>query len=168
MGLAAYAVPARTGPSRWCLVGQNADADARPWFRLPVHPAESAGQAGLTNGLGLPIPAPGKSAFVLTLLTALGTPIARRFEIWDSRSAKVGSSPAAELLDGICERDGPLWDEDKPRRISPWQGLIGKVLGSGLPALETGPTPSTAGYAGAVALPIYQQGELSHIVAWYC
>lgn len=49
--------------------------------------AESAGKAGLTTGLGLPIPAPSGQTHVLTLLTALGTPIARRFEIWDARAA---------------------------------------------------------------------------------
>ncbi|MEP3329405.1 GAF domain-containing protein [Sedimentitalea sp.] len=130
--------------------------------------AESAGKAGLTTGLGLPVPVPSGDSYVLTLLSALGTPIARRFEIWDARSAKVGKELTAVMLDGICARDGALWDDEKTRRVEPWRGLIGKVLGTGLPALETGPSPTTAGYAGAVGLPIYRADELSHIVAWYC
>ncbi|MGB3247367.1 MAG: GAF domain-containing protein [Sulfitobacter sp.] len=130
--------------------------------------SESAGQAGLTTGLGLPIPVPGGKVFVLTLLSALGTPIARRFEIWDARSSKVGKETAAVLLDGICSQKGPLWNDEKERRVTAWQGLIGKVLGTGLPVVETGPSPATADYQSAVAMPIYAQGEVSHIVAWYC
>lgn len=130
--------------------------------------SESAGQAGLTTGLGLPVALPDGGSLVLTLLSALGTPIANRFEIWDARSAKVGSKSAAVLIDGICKRDGPLWSDEKERRVNAWQGLIGKALGSGLPVLEAGPSPITANYASAVALPMYAMGEISHIVAWYC
>ena len=129
--------------------------------------ADSAGKAGLTTGLGLPVPTPGDSDIVLTLLSARGTPIARRFEIWDSRHAKVGSETAAVLLDGICERDGALWSDDNPRKVLNWQGVIGRVLGTGLPVLESSGV-ETAGFDSVVALPIYQGGELSHVVAWYC
>lgn len=130
--------------------------------------AESAQKEGLKHGLGMPIPTPEGGSVVVTLLSGRDTPIARRFEIWDARPEKVGSKPAAVLLDGICERDGPLWDDEHERRIAAWQGLIGKVLGSGLPVVETGPAPMTADYASAVALPIYRHGAIAHIVAWYC
>lgn len=133
--------------------------------------AESAGQAGLTTGLGLPVPVPGGAAYVLTLLSARGTPLARRFEIWDARPTKVGRDPGAVLVDGICSREGPLWTDDtqtEPRRVAPWQGPVGKVLGSGLPVVESGSSSATVGYATMVALPIHQNGNVSHIVAWYC
>ncbi|MCA8882675.1 MAG: GAF domain-containing protein [Rhodobacteraceae bacterium] len=130
--------------------------------------AESAGKAGLTTGLGLPVPVPGNKTYVLTLLSARGTPIARRFEIWDARAAKVGQANEAVLVDGICAREGPLWSEDKERRIAVWQGPIGKVLGTDLPVLESGAPAVAAGYASMVALPIHRGGELAHIVAWYC
>ncbi|MEV8466947.1 GAF domain-containing protein [Fluviibacterium sp. DFM31] len=130
--------------------------------------AESAGAAGLTTGLGLPIPVPGGKSFVLTLLSARGTPIARRFEIWDARKAKVGHANEAVLVDGICAREGPLWSDETERRVSAWKGLIGKVLGSGLPVLESGAPGLAAGYDSMVALPIFHGSELAHIVAWYC
>ncbi|MCA8878938.1 MAG: GAF domain-containing protein [Rhodobacteraceae bacterium] len=130
--------------------------------------AESAGEAGLTTGLGLPVPVPGKKTYVLTLLSARGTPIARRFEIWDARAAKVGAAKEAVLVDGICAREGPLWDDETERRVSVWQGAIGKVLGTGLPVLEDGTPGLSAGYGSMVGLPIYRGGELAHIVAWYC
>ena len=81
-----------------------------------------------TTGLGLPIPVPGGETYVLTLLSARGTPIARRFEIWDARVAKVGKDGGAVLIDGICAREGKLWDEDNEQRVGAWQGGIGKVL----------------------------------------
>lgn len=130
--------------------------------------SESAGKAGLTTGLGMPVPTPSESAYILTLLSALGTPIARRFEIWDARAAKVGAANDAVLIDGICSREGPLWSDENPRRISAWQGLIGQVLGDGLPVLSSGSPLTTNGYDSMVAMPIYQNGELAHVVAWYC
>lgn len=130
--------------------------------------SESAGKAGLTTGLGLPIPVPLNRNYVLTLLSARGTPIARRFELWDARDAKVGKANEAVLIDGICAREGALWDEDNERRVIAWQGLIGRVLGTGLPVVEGGSPGLAAGYDSFVALPIHIGGELSHIVAWYC
>lgn len=132
--------------------------------------AESAGKAGLTTGLGLPIHTPGQD-FVLTLLSAKGTPIARRFEIWDARAARMGQSHQAELLDGICAREGPLWsdgNDGKTRRATAWQGPVGRVLGSGVPVVESGAPGVCAGYQSMVALPVHRGSELTHIVAWYC
>ncbi|PRY21419.1 GAF domain-containing protein [Aliiruegeria haliotis] len=129
--------------------------------------SESAGKAGLTTGLGLPVPVPGNDTFVLTLLSARGTPLARRFEIWDARSARVGRSKEAVLVDGICAREGPLWSDETERRAAAWQGPIGKVIGSGLPQVMSGTAGLPADYSSFIALPIHQQGELAYIVALY-
>ncbi len=125
--------------------------------------AESAGKAGLTTGLGLPVPVPGSERFVLTLLSARGTPIARRFEIWDAREAGRGG---VKLVDGLCARDGALWSDAEDRRVAPWKGPIGKVAATGVPAVETG-AATAAGYDVVVALPLHRDGGLAHIVAWY-
>jgi len=132
--------------------------------------AEAAGKAGLTTGLGLPVPVPGGDTWVLTLLSARGTPLARRFEIWDARSAIVGSKKEAVLTDGICAREGRLWAEEgeAPRRATAWAGVVGRVLGSGIPVVEGKQPGLAAGYDTMVALPIHRDGEISHIVAWYC
>ncbi len=132
--------------------------------------ADSAAKAGLTTGLGLPIPVPGGKTFVLTLLSAKGTPIARRFEIWDARSARNGAANEARLIDGICAREGALWDPDNAgneRVVKAWQGAIGRVLGTGVPLVEGGKPGLANGYDSMVALPIHLDGELSHVVAWY-
>jgi hypothetical protein len=129
--------------------------------------AESAGKAGLSTGLGLPVPVPGGRCYVLALLSAAGSPIARRFEIWDARAARSGKSGEAVLIDGICAREGKLWDEDNPRRIARSMGPIGQVLASGLPVIESAALGLAAGYSSMVALPIYRGSELAFIVAWY-
>lgn len=129
--------------------------------------AESAGQAGLTTGLGVPIPAPDGGHCVLTLLSARGTPLARRFEIWDARAEKVGQGGGAVLIDGICAAEGPLWSDEKPRRAAKNAGHVGRVLGNGLPVSARGVAGLPAGYRSFVAPPVYRCATLAHVVAWY-
>lgn len=133
--------------------------------------ASEAGAAGLKTGLGVPIPVPGEKLYVLTLLTGENTPIARRFELWDARFQRSGSARRAVLLDGICEREGPLWAKQNPPVDAPvanaWQGPIGQVLGSGLPSIQAGGSGLPAGYTMMIALPIYRETDLAHVVAWY-
>lgn len=135
--------------------------------------ASAAGKAGLTTGIGIDVPVPGTKPYILTLLSALGTPIARRFEIWDARKARMGQSGQAVLVDGICEREGPLWRDDgdgvtdESPTVTPWKGPVGQVLGSGLPVVVRGKAGLPAGYDAFVGLPIHRDGALSHIVAWY-
>jgi hypothetical protein len=132
--------------------------------------ADAAGKAGLTTGLGLPAPTPTGENYVVTLLSSPGTPIARRFEIWDARSAVVGPRREAILIDGFCAREGRLWSDvgEEPRRAVAWSGPIGRVLGSGIPLVQTGAPAITAGYNSMVALPIHRGQDVGHIVAWYC
>lgn len=135
--------------------------------------ASAAGKAGLTTGIGVDVPVPGDKPFVLTLLSALGTPIARRFEIWDARKSRMGNSGQAVLIDGICEREGPLWKDDgdglnsEAPTVGAWKGPVGQVVGSGLPVVSRGGAGLPAGYESFVGLPIHRDGALSHIVAWY-
>ncbi len=129
--------------------------------------SESAGQAGLTTGLGLPIPVPGEEVYVLTLLSARGTPIARRFELWEARHGRAGKPSDVVLIDGLCEREGALWGT--PRSIGAWQGQIGRVVATGVPvAAAGGKAPGLpADYQAVVALPIHRGHELAHVAAWY-
>lgn len=134
--------------------------------------ADSAGKAGLTTGLGMPVPVPGgegSKTYILTLLSARGTPIARRFELWDARRSRAGAD-AALLVDGICAREGALWDPDNAgneRRVVAWSGVIGRVIATGIPVVLSGQPGVAAGYDTMVAMPIHADGEIAHIVAWY-
>ncbi len=133
--------------------------------------AESAGKAGLKTGLGLPIPTPGDKTYVLTLLSAPGTPIAHRFEIWDAGAERVGPEKKALRIDGLCEREGFLAPKENPPldalSVTAWQGPIGRVLGSGLPHVQVGGAGLPAGYTQMVALPIHHENGLAYVVAWY-
>ena len=130
-----------------------------------------AAAAGLKTGLGLPVPTPGDETFVLTLLSSPNSPIARRFEIWDARPERVGAAREAQLVDGICEREGPLWPEQNPPVDPPvvgaWKGPVGQVLGTGLPHVQRNGVGLPAAYSSMVALPIYQAADLAYVIAWY-
>ena len=130
-----------------------------------------AAAAGFRTGLGLPVPTPSGRAHVLTLLSAPNTPIARRFEIWDARPERVGPGREAQLIDGLCERDGPLWPHQNPPVDPPmahvWKGPVGQVLGTGLPHVQRDGTGLPGGYAAMVAVPVYHESDLAYVVAWY-
>ena len=132
---------------------------------------ESAKAAGLTHGLGIPVQAPDGSTRVVTLLTGADAPLARRFEIWDARPERVGPRRAAVRIDGICDREGPLWPKQNPpvdiATTTAWQGPVGQVLGSGLPHIVGNGTGLPASYRSMVALPVYRGEDLAFITAWY-
>lgn len=129
--------------------------------------AESAGEAGLTTGLGVPIPTPTGSSYVLTLLSAPATPIARRFELWDVVPGRGGQQSRGVLVDGLCESEGPLWGTE--RRVLPWQGAVGRAMATGVPVAEAAPRTGAGSlnYAGMVALPVHAHGEVTRVVAWF-
>lgn len=133
--------------------------------------SDQASEARLKTGLGIPVPVPGGKRFVLTLLSAPHTPIARRFELWDARPQRVGTARRAELIDGFCEREGQLWPQQNPpvdpRSVEMWEGPVGQVLGSGLPHVQAGLAGLPAGYGQMIALPVYQEAVLAYVVAWY-
>lgn len=125
--------------------------------------AKAAQAAGLVAGLGAPVPTPGGEPFVLALLSARATPIARRFEVWEVAGGRGGRPPVATLTDGLCEVEGPLWG--KERQLQAWQGAVGRAMASGAPVAES--SPAGAPHAGQVALPIHRHAEVTQVVAWF-
>lgn len=123
----------------------------------------SAKAAGLTTGLGIPVPTPA-GAYVLTLLSGRATPIARRFELWDAVPARSGRPATATLADGLDDVEGPLWGTE--RTLAAWQGPVGRALATGAPVAEANPA-GTGRFSGMVALPQHVHGEVARIAAWY-
>lgn len=121
--------------------------------------AESAGKAGLTTGLGVPVPAPGAAPCALTLLSARGAPIARRFEIWTREP-----SGAFALSGGVTE-EGPVGPS--AARLAPGHGMLGKVAETGAPLAADGLGATATGCTALVATPVYRDGALVQIAAWY-
>ena len=129
---------------------------------------EKAEEVGITRGVGIPIATPQAGVYVLTLLSALATPIARRFEVW----TLVGDG--LSLTDGFCEEAGLLGAA--PLRLALGEGTIGKAADSGLPAVSADLTvepdviASTARFARLdtlVALPIHRDDGLAAVAVWY-
>ncbi|MGF1553969.1 MAG: GAF domain-containing protein [Paracoccaceae bacterium] len=117
--------------------------------------ADSAGRAGLTTGLGLPVQTPSLEPRVLTLLSARGAPIARRFELWSREG-----DDAFALAAGTTE-DGPV--AGRAARVEAGQGPIGRVIVTRAPLAAERPE----GGAPLVAVPVFRAGRLVQIAAWY-
>jgi len=134
--------------------------------------AESAADAGMTSGLALPATTSDAGVHVLTLLSARGTPIAERFEIWS-----VTQDGALVFLDGaLAGGETPFAGDDAPT-FALGAGALGQVAASGVPFATGALTPTAAGpgeaaAAGAgatalVAIPIHRDGRLTQVAAWY-
>ena len=134
--------------------------------------AEEAVKVGINKGLGLPSPyLPGHN-YVVTFLSALGTPIAQRFEVW------VPDATREHLVfeAGNCDRR-PGFDHDHHfTRIARGMGVLGRVLHTGRPQMGRGFADSNdpiavsaqqAGLDALVALPVLSAGQLGSVVAMY-
>lgn len=144
--------------------------------------ARSAVKVGINRGLGLPCSAGDGRTYVLTFLSALGTPIARRFEVWApvGGPGAGGSSPHAggggelRFVEGRCESTPELARDYMDVRIRRGEGILGRVALTGIPAASTDLTapeiPASVREArmeSVVALPILANGALRAVVAWY-
>lgn len=145
--------------------------------------AESAERVGINRGFALPCPVPGPDTYVLAFLSALATPLVRRFETW--RPTADGKS--LERIGGFCEVEGAL-AEGSGLSVAIGEGLLGKAFETGVPALadqaadQPGPIGFAARGAGlntVIALPMAQglgadpregatlSDKVGAVVAWY-
>ena len=121
--------------------------------------AEGAAKAGITAGLGLPVATPGPLPRVVTLLSARGTPIARRFEIWEG-SVDQGFAPSA----ATGEDGQPAAEPGAAAKVMAGTGLLGSVAATGVPAAAEMGTPAGE---SVVAVPIFDGVTVVQIAAWY-
>lgn len=127
---------------------------------------------GINKGVGIPCSYDGKQAIVMTFLSALDTPIARRFEIWvpneDGSALRFGA--------GDCDQMPHLSECHGEATIAPWEGAIGEAWKKGVPAVrdslvfEPGAAARAAtavGLTSMVVVPVIQDGRFKAAVAWY-
>jgi hypothetical protein len=133
---------------------------------------ESAERAGLNRGVGIPCGRDTASPWVLTFLSALGTPIARRFEAWVPDPHQDG----LVLQSGFCESGIDLESAHRHTVLRKGAGTLGHVWRSGIPAIATDlsaePREVCVSLQGTtletmVAMPIIVDATLKAIVAWY-
>lgn len=131
---------------------------------------DSAVKVGINRGLALPCATPGRSQFVLALLSALGTPIARRLEIWRPNF----DHTALILSTGFCETQGLL--DGVGTRVGKGQGSVGRCWLTGLPLTSTRPAsepgdvgglPHVSALAVLPVLPVLTEGRFVAAVALY-
>jgi hypothetical protein len=131
---------------------------------------ESAQRVGINRGVGIPCGA-GDDVWVLTLLSALGTPIARRFESW----VPDATGSALTFAAGYCEERPDLAERLAGRIVASGEGTLGHVLRSGIPALahDLAQEPALAdaltdtGLETMIAMPIVAGGGVRAVAAWY-
>ena len=133
---------------------------------------DDARKVGLSKGLGLPCPyAPGQN-YVMTFLSALGTPIARRFEIWLPSERH----DALTFGSGHCDRVPDFSAAYAGVRLAPGSNPLSRVWATGLPEItrRVGEDGSVIGQSARqadlddlLAFPILESGRLKAVVAFY-
>lgn len=132
--------------------------------------AASARQVGINRGFGMPCMGLGDAVWVMTFLSALATPIARRCETWlpDARGRHL------QRDEGFCEAQGIVGMAMEA--IERGEGCIGRALATGVPQISgeaaaepglIGRVAAEAGWAALVALPLWRDGRVRAVVAWY-
>lgn len=128
---------------------------------------------GRTTAFGLPCHTDRTQSFVMTFLSALGTPIARRFEVW--RASEDGTRLTYEA--GLCETKGDLGESYAALSLTREDGAIGRMITTGLPVItqDFSEEPSVlsaslkeAGLTTMVAIPVLgADARLKAVAAWY-
>lgn len=133
--------------------------------------ADTALKVGINRGFAFPCSTPDGQHHVMAFLSALGTPIARRFEFWDPDSTRQHLSYGG----GFCEVEGRL-DPDLGKVLEVGQGTIGLPMVTGVPAVssQAADEPGSVGAAAVraeasslLAIPILHEGRLMAVVALY-
>jgi hypothetical protein len=133
---------------------------------------DEATRVGINRGLGIPCSTLTNNVSVVTFLSALGTPIARRLEIWlpDESHRYVYRGT------GFCEHAGHLAEARAESQTERAEGTIGRAFLTGVPAFSDSAASEfplwmhaleTAGIAVMAAIPLIARGRLTAILAWY-
>ncbi|RZI85692.1 MAG: GAF domain-containing protein [Rubrivivax sp.] len=122
---------------------------------------ETAAQAGITRGLALPCPTRTEEVYVMTWLSALGTPLAQRLESWAPDAAR------QQLQRGFdfSETPGEPASAAEGIALDDVHAPIARAFVGGVPVISE----STGGGLGLslVAIPVVSEGEVSEVLALY-
>jgi hypothetical protein len=129
--------------------------------------ASNAQLEGITTAFGIPFIYDSQNEYILTFLSAKGTPIARRFEIWlPDRDHKTLS-----LYKGHSEIPDDIFIS---REIEKGQGLIGQTWLTGCPTIGHNPAEDglisnnaiSTNLNATVTIPVIEEGVLQSIAAF--
>ncbi len=134
--------------------------------------SDSAVKVGINRGFAIPCSVRGADHFVMTFLSALATPLVRRFETWrpDADGGRLVRSG------GFCESQGVLAAGSADDRLAPGEGAIGRAWAERVPMVGrdapgepggVGAAARAAGWTSVVALPVIRDPDVGAVVAWY-
>jgi hypothetical protein len=133
---------------------------------------KEAVEIGINRGLGIPYPHASGQTWVMTFLSALDTPIARRFEIWVPNEAGSGLT----FQSGDCDQNTQLVADYQSVTIGKGEGTIGEVWRGSVPAVRAniaddrspaGRSAAAAALKAMVAMPIIDERGVKAVVVWY-
>jgi GAF domain len=134
--------------------------------------SQQAVEIGINRGLGIPYLHASGHTWVVTFLSALDTPIARRLEIWVPNEAR----DALIFHSGDCDQNTQLAIDHQNTRIGKQDGIIGRVWLTGIPAVldncaddpsPLGRSAAAAGMKALLAMPFIHACQLKAVIAWY-
>ncbi len=123
--------------------------------------AANARDAGISTGIGIPFYSPANTidvTAVLTFLSANKTPIARRFEVWET----LDNTDDLYFVAGIDQDRDKVEPADTHRRLTNFEGTVGQALKTGIPIISD--SPKNSAYHSMLAIPI-QRLDKSYTVA---
>ena len=131
-----------------------------------------ASDAGFQRGVSWPCSALGQSSYVLTLLSGLDTPLARRVERWSFDRA----GEQLVLSAGYCEAQGTLAPDSLHMPLTEVDEAIMQSLNKGVPALldkaartvgAVGVSAQAAGSDSVVLIPVLVEDKVTELLALY-
>jgi hypothetical protein len=134
--------------------------------------SDSAVKVGINRGFAMPCTSRDGKNYVMAFLSAMATPLVRRFETWlpDATGERL------HRIGGFCETTGTVDEGGGSAFIERGQGTLGRAYFTGVPAVgesaasEPGLVGVAAGAAmldAVVAVPVLHDGRLQAVVAWY-
>jgi hypothetical protein len=136
--------------------------------------ADSAVKVGINRGFAMPCTSRDGRHYVMAFLSAMATPLVRRFETWLPDADADGER--LHRAGGFCEVTGTLGEGAGSDFIEWGQGTLGRAFFTGVPAVgeNAASEPGSVGVAACaalldavVALPVLRDGRLQAVVAWY-
>jgi hypothetical protein len=141
--------------------------EARQFLR-----ADDAARAEMNVGLAIPYTNGGPDTWVISFLSSLRSPIARRYEIWGPGSA----DGTLVFRSGFCSSGADLDAIFSGKVVHRGEGSLGQAFASVTPVIGSDVTreASIAARAAAkvglrqtVVLPVLSGSQLRAVIAWY-
>ena len=127
-------------------------------------------RVGINKGLGIPFFGIPGHTYVLAFLSALGTPIARRFEVWEPVAGGMA------FTGGDCDSNPDFATDYNDVVLAPESGALGRIPRTGMPCLvesladdstPVGISARKAGLNSMLILPHIEDCHLKAVVAMY-